>query len=72
MFDALLGITFGDNLKWKSQIYDKGGVIPSLNQRLFMIKRLKNSLNQEGLKKIEYIIFNSEREVMHYKSNSYI
>ena len=72
MSDALLGITIGDNLKWTSQIHDKGGVIPSLNQRLFMIKKLKNSLNQEGLKKIEYIIFNSEREVMHYKSNSYI
>ena len=34
----LLGITFDDDQKWQSQISGKGGILSSLNQRLFMIR----------------------------------
>ena len=31
----LLGVIFDDNQRWNSQIHGKGGIISSLNQRLF-------------------------------------
>ena len=37
----LLGITFNEKQNWNDQIQGAGGVISSLNQRLFIIKRLK-------------------------------
>ena len=43
----LLGMTFDDNLKWTSQIYGKGVVLSSLNQRLLIIRRLKYSLSKK-------------------------
>ena len=48
----LLGITIDDNQKWKTNIYGKGGLIPSLNSRLFMIKRLSNELDNTSLKQM--------------------
>ena len=56
----LLGITFDDDLKWNSQIHGKGGLVSSLNQRLFGIRRLKNSLKYEGLKKVADSLFISK------------
>ena len=56
----LLGVNFDDNLKWKSQIYGKGGMLPSLNQRLFVLRRLKNFVNNESLKKVADSIFTSK------------
>ena len=56
----LLGITFDEDLKWNTQIHGKGGMVSSLNQRLFMIKRLKNSLQYDGLKKVSDSLFNSK------------
>ena len=44
----LLGMTFQDNLKWQEHIHGKGGVISSLNQRLYLIKRLSNSVNKSS------------------------
>ena len=38
---VLLGIRFQEDLKWKSQIYSKGGVLSALNSRLYIIRRLK-------------------------------
>ena len=48
----LLGVTIQDSQKWTEQITGKGGVIPSLNQRLFLIRRLKNHLNKGKLTKV--------------------
>ena len=45
----LLGVTFDDDLKWKSQVYGKGGVISNLNQRLYVLRRLKNFVSKEAL-----------------------
>ena len=38
----LLGVTFDSNQGWKTQIYGSGGVIMSLNRRLFAIRRLRS------------------------------
>ena len=35
----LLGMVIDNDLKWKGHIYEKGGVLSSLNQRLFTIRR---------------------------------
>ena len=43
----LLGLTFNEKQKWTNQINNKGGVIPSLNKRMFTIKRLTNHLNKK-------------------------
>ena len=56
----LLGITFDDNLKWKSQISGKGGVLSCLNQRLFVLRGLKNFVNNNSLKKVADSIFTSK------------
>ena len=49
--------TSNDNLKWSSQIFGK---LSSLNRRLFMVRRLKNSLNQKGLRKVAESLFISK------------
>ena len=56
----LLGITFDDDLKWNSQIHGKGGLVSSLNQRLFGIRRLKNTLKYDGLIKVADSLFTSK------------
>ena len=56
----LLGLTFDDDLNWETQIYGKGGLITSLNSRLYLIKRLKNVLNKEALLKVVDGIFMSK------------
>ena len=38
----------------------KGGMLSSLNQRLFMIRRLRNSLNYDGLRKVSESLFISK------------
>ena len=43
---------------WR-QIQGKGGMLSSLNQRLFMIRRLNNSLKYDGLKKVADGLFTS-------------
>ena len=56
----LLGMTFDDSLQWKSHLYGKGGLISSLNSRMFMIRRLKNFLNHTALLKIVDGLFTSK------------
>ena len=56
----LLGMTMDEKQSWTSHIHGKGGVIPSLNSRLFLIKRLKNKLNPSAVIKIADSIFNSK------------
>ena len=56
----LLGMTLDDDLGWKTHIEGKGGLIPSLNSRLYLIKRLKNHLNADRLKKVADGIWTSK------------
>ena len=56
----LLGMTFQDNLKWSQHINGKNGTISALNQRLFVIRRLKSSLSKKALCKVADSIFNSK------------
>ena len=56
----LLGITLDDNQKWTSQLSGKGGVIPSLNSRLFIIKRLSNYICKERLKRVADSLYMSK------------
>ena len=43
----LLGITLTKDQTWNEQICGTGGVISCLNQRFYLLKRLKNKLNQK-------------------------
>jgi hypothetical protein len=56
----LLGIMVEDNLKWNNQIRGKGGVIPALNTRLYLIKRMKNKINVDRLRKVANSIWSSK------------
>ena len=56
----LLGVTFDEDLKWNTQVFGKGGVISCLNQRLYVLRRLKNFINLESLKKVANSIFVSK------------
>jgi hypothetical protein len=49
---AILGIMFDDNQGWTSQITGQGGIIPLLNSRLFLVKRLHNTISKNRLKRI--------------------
>ena len=54
-----LGVTINEKENWSTQINEKGGVIPSLNQRLYLIRRLKNQLSKERLRKVAESIWTS-------------
>ena len=49
-----------DTQKWHSQIYGTGGLLSSLNSRLFMIKRLRNAINRESLIKVADSLYTSK------------
>ena len=57
---VLLGIRFQDDLKWKPQIYGKGGVISALNSRLYIIRRLQNHRSTRSIRKMVDGIFISK------------
>ena len=46
--------------KCYAQIYGKGGLLSSLNSRLFMIKRLRNELNRESIIKVADSLYTSK------------
>ena len=56
----LLGIQIDDDQKWTTQITETGGVLPSLNSRLYLLKRLKNNINSERLRKVADSIWTSK------------
>ena len=56
----LLGMTFENSLKWNEHIYGTGGLLASLNQRLFYIRRLKNSIGPKALLKLSSGLFVSK------------
>ena len=56
----LLGIIFNDKQKRNDQVFGKGGVINSLDQKIFLILRLRNFLNNKALIKVAESIFMSK------------
>ena len=57
---VLLGVKFQDDLQWKSQIFGKGGVVSSLNSRLYIIGRLKSHLSLKSVLKVVDGLFPSK------------
>ena len=57
---TLLGIQFQDGLQWKTQIFGKGGVLSSLNSRLYILRRLKTHLSKKSALKMVDGIFTSK------------
>ena len=56
----LLGMTFENNLRWTEHIYGTGGLLASLNQRLFYIRRLRNVNGPKALLKLSNGLFISK------------
>ena len=56
----LLGMTLDDSQCWNTHFYGKGGVFSALNQRLFIIRRMKNHLMPASLRKVAESLFNSK------------
>ena len=56
----LLGITFNEKQNWNSQIQGCGGVVSSLNRRMFTIKRLKNHIGPKSMTKVVDGLFTSK------------
>ena len=56
----LLGITFNEKQNWNTQIQGTGGLVSALNQRLFVIKRLKNHIGHQSLNKLVDGLFTSK------------
>ena len=48
----LLGVQIDEDMNWNEHVYGKGGLISSLNQRTHMIRRLRNHIGGEKLRKI--------------------
>ena len=48
----LLGVKIYDDMNWNEKVYGKGGLISSLNQRTHLIRRLRNHIGGEKLRKI--------------------
>ena len=55
----LLGVTFDDSQQWKSHIHGKGGLLSSLNSRLYIVRRMKNHLSKKAILKIVDGLFTS-------------
>ena len=47
-----LGMMLDDDAKWNSHFFGKGGLISSLNQKLYIIRRIANQIPREQLQKI--------------------
>ena len=45
----LLGMTLEGSGEWESHLNGVGGLIPMLNKRLFLIKRLRNHMNYSNV-----------------------
>jgi hypothetical protein len=48
----LLGVVMDNDQKWKSHFCGKGGLLSSLNQRLFLVKRISNHISKNKLRKV--------------------
>ncbi len=52
MSATLLGIKFQDNLQWAKQIHRKGGLIATLNSRLYIIRRMMSHMSKKSVLKL--------------------
>ena len=57
---TLLGIRFQDNQQWNEQIFGKGGLISSLNSRIYIIRRLRSHLSFASVLKLVDGLFTSK------------
>jgi hypothetical protein len=48
----LLGVVMDNDQKWKSHFCGKSGLLSSLNQRFFMVKRMSNHISKNKLCKV--------------------
>ena len=53
-------ITMESSGDWNTYISGSGGLIPMLNKRLYLIKRLKNHLNDKNIQKVAESIYMSK------------
>ena len=53
-------MTMEDNETWIAHITGTGGIIPMLNKRLFLIRRLRNKINTDCLRKVAESIYTSK------------
>ena len=56
----LLGVAMDDTQTWKRDIYGKGGLLSNLNSWQFMVKRLKNTIDNLSLERIVDSIYSSK------------
>ena len=56
----LLGVVMDDDQSWTSQITGAGGMISSMNSRLFIIKRLSASISKDRLRRIVDSLYTSK------------
>ena len=56
----LLGVQIDDDQSWTTQITGTGGMIPSLNSRLFIIKRLSAAISRNRLHRIVDSLYTSK------------
>ena len=56
----LLGMQIDDNQEWSSQITGQGGVISSLNSRLFLLRRLSNYISKKRLLRVADSLYTSK------------
>ena len=56
----LLGIQFHENQQWNEQVHGKGGLVSSLNSRLYFIRRLRNHLAFKSVLKLVDGLFTSK------------
>ena len=56
----LLGVTIEENQKWNEQVNGTGGLIKSLDKRLYFIRRLKNQVDDSRLNKVVDSIWTSK------------
>ena len=56
----LLGMSLDNNQQWKTHISGTGGVISNLNKRLYKLRRLRNHVNEECLKRVANSIYTSK------------
>ena len=48
----LLGVEIDNDQKWNSHFYGKGGLLSTLNQRLFMVRRMSNHISKKKLRRV--------------------
>ena len=57
---TLLGMKIQDDLGWSEHFHGKNGLIPSLNKRLYAIRRVSNHVPQSKLIKLAHALWMSK------------